>query len=55
VVRNRIKRRIRAAARAAELPGGWDVVVRAEPEAASIDFQKLVDALRNGLPEEARV
>lgn len=45
VQRNRIKRRFRAAFRAAD-PRGCDIVVRGDAGAESVDFQKLVDAFR---------
>lgn len=41
VVRNRIKRRLRASFAAAQVPPGLDVVVRASGTAASVDFQEL--------------
>ncbi len=47
VVRNRTKRRLRAAVatQLAGIPAGVDVVVRAQPAAASLAFQELRDAL----------
>ena len=45
VGRNRIKRRLRAAARMSRLPEGLDLVVQAGPDAAVSDFQKLVSSL----------
>lgn len=44
VVRNRIKRRLRASFVSAGLPAGVDVVVRATREASSVDFQELEKA-----------
>src|SRR5688572_11932811 len=41
VVRNRIKRRLRASFMAAGLPHGIDVVVRASREASTIAFQEM--------------
>lgn len=46
VVRNRIKRRLRAAFVAAELPAGAQVVIRPRLEAASLGFQELENSLR---------
>lgn len=47
VVRNRVKRRIREAARGlyALLSPGYDIVVIARPEAADATVQQLIDAL----------
>jgi len=45
VVRNRIKRRLRASFVRASLPAGLDVVVRARAEAATMDFQELESTL----------
>lgn len=47
VTRNRVKRRLRAAmvALLPELPAGHDVVVRANPPAATADYQDLADEL----------
>ena len=41
VMRNRIKRRLRASFMSAQLPPGVDVVVRANGQASSVDFQEL--------------
>ena len=41
VVRNKVKRRLREAARLAEICVGWDVVVIARKEASSTDFHTL--------------
>ena len=46
VVRNRIKRRLRAAVAAAELPPGVRLVIRPRAEAASLGFQELEKCLR---------
>lgn len=45
VQRNRIKRRLRAAFRLSGPAHGLDVVVRAQAEASSIDFQEMEKAL----------
>ena len=45
VTRNRIKRRLRAAFRAAGPDRGLDVVIRARAEAATAPFQELEDSL----------
>lgn len=47
VVRNRTKRRLRAAVatRLAGIPGGVDVVVRAQPAAAQATYAELSEAL----------
>lgn len=44
VTRNRVKRRLRAALRAAAVPEGTDVFVRADARARDTKFQELVDA-----------
>lgn len=49
VVRNRIKRRLRAAFVAAGPSDGVDVVVRARPEAADTSFQELEAILTEAL------
>ena len=46
VVRNRIKRRLRAAFVAADLPPGVQVVIRPRAEAATMTFQELERSLR---------
>ena len=45
VVRNRVKRRLRAAARATLPPTGIDVVVKADRSVAVIPFQELTEHL----------
>jgi ribonuclease P protein component len=52
VVRNRVKRRLRAAvaARVGSLPPGWLVVVRANPAAAEADSATLASDLDVALP-----
>lgn len=54
VVRNRIKRRLRAAIATLRPPGGWDVVVIARAPAAETDYHGLVQAIA-GLLTRARV
>ena len=49
VVRNRIKRRLRAAIAAVELRPGVDVVVSGGPGVAAVDFQVLVEKLERAL------
>jgi ribonuclease P protein component len=46
VARNRVRRRLRAAVAAAELPGGIDLMIRADGSAAKLNFQKMVDGVR---------
>ena len=45
VERNRLKRRLRAACRAAGLPAGVDLVLHAEPAAVNLRFQEMVEAV----------
>ena len=56
VVRNRTKRRLRAAVatRLAGIPGGVDVVVRAQPAAAQATFAELSDSLETLLHKVIR-
>lgn len=49
VVRNRIKRRIRAAFVACDPAVGYDVVIRADERAESMGFTDLTDALDGAL------
>ena len=49
VVRNRIKRRLRAAVAAASPSTGIDIVAQARPEAGQASFQELVEAVATGL------
>jgi ribonuclease P protein component len=45
VVRNRVKRRLRAAVAALAPPAGWDVVISARAPAADAPYDDLVHAL----------
>lgn len=54
VVRNRVKRRLRAAVASLALLPGWDLVVAARPAAAGQDYQALRGALL-GLLQRARL
>ncbi len=45
VVRNRVKRRLRAAATSLSIGPGWDIVVSARPVAATRDYAALREAL----------
>src|SRR5439155_963069 len=45
VVRNKVKRRLRAAVRALAPAPGWDVVISARAPAAGVDYHELVRAL----------
>lgn len=45
VVRNRIKRRLRAGVHALAPVGGWDVVITARAPAAGVDYHDLVRVL----------
>lgn len=45
VVRNRVKRRLRAGVRALSPAPGWDVVISARAPAAGVDYHGLVRAL----------
>lgn len=47
VRRNRAKRRIRAAVAVMPLPSGFDLVVRAQPQAIDADFDVLQAELRH--------
>lgn len=49
VVRNRVKRRLRAAWGRAAIPPGYDVVMRASRAAAEMDFQDLVDHVKSAV------
>ncbi|MDQ3940029.1 MAG: ribonuclease P protein component [Actinomycetota bacterium] len=51
VVRNRIRRRLRAAAAAVAPPRGVDLVLGADRRVAREDFQVLVDYLRRALTD----
>lgn len=54
VMRNRIKRRLRAAIDTLGLPGGWDVVITARAPAATVPYDELVRVLTRAL-RRARV
>ena len=49
VIRNRIRRRLRAAFVAAQPASGFDVVVRADAHAGEAEFQQVVDNLKRAL------
>jgi ribonuclease P protein component len=49
VVRNRVKRRLRAAWRETAVPPGYDVVVRPTARVAEIAFQDLVNHVRQAV------
>ena len=49
VIRNRVKRRLRAAFREVRPTGGTDVVIRADGRAAGKDFQEMVSIIRDAL------
>lgn len=49
VARNRARRRLRAAIRAAGPPAGWDIVVGGGPETLDAEFQELVMHVRGAL------
>lgn len=49
VTRNRIKRRLREAFRAAAPASGWDVVISARPAAAGASYQELEKAVSEAL------
>ena len=49
VVRNRIKRRVRAAWRTAGPPPGLDAIVRPAQDVATMDFQDLVTHVKRAL------
>lgn len=51
VARNRARRRLREAVAAIGPRGGFDIVVAAGPEAESMDFQQMVENLREALLE----
>jgi ribonuclease P protein component len=52
VVRNRIKRRLRAAFVAADVGPGRDVIARGTPATARVSFQELVATMRDAAPRE---
>jgi ribonuclease P protein component len=49
VVRNRIRRRLRAAFRELEAPPGLDVMIKAKAEIATQPYQEMVNHLRGAL------
>jgi len=49
VVRNRIRRRLRAATRAVDLRPGFDIVISGDRAVALLRFQLLVDKLHSAL------
>jgi len=51
VARNRIKRRLRSAARAAELEPGIDYVIIANPQVSDAPFDQLVGWLHHALSD----
>jgi ribonuclease P protein component len=53
VTRNRIRRRLRGAARLAVPASGWDVVVKADASVAACDFQELVRGLADAVHKVA--
>ncbi|HWB87993.1 MAG TPA: ribonuclease P protein component [Acidimicrobiia bacterium] len=55
VRRNRIKRRLRAAAERVELQPGMDYVIIATPKVAEATFDGLIRSLRRALEESSRV
>jgi ribonuclease P protein component len=57
VVRNRTKRRLRASigSRLSDIPSGFDLVVRANPAAATATYAELDAALAHHLPRALRV
>ena len=46
VVRNRVKRRLREAARALPVAPGWDVVLNGRRRAAEVEFSRVLDTMR---------
>ena len=52
VIRNRVKRRLRAAFRQVGAESGTDVVIRADARAAGKDFQEMVALLKRALRPE---
>ena len=51
VVRNRVRRRLRAAFERCSPPDRVDIVIRTDERAAGMDFQELVDSLCGALSE----
>lgn len=47
VVRNRVKRRLRAAVRSAPCQPGWDTIIMARRGAGEADYHRLESAVRN--------
>ena len=54
VVRNRARRRLRAAATGCVPPRGWDVVLGAGSEAAGMSYQELEETVCSSVSELAR-
>jgi ribonuclease P protein component len=54
VVRNRIKRRLRAAAARALPRRGWDVLISAHADLDSISFHEIVGGLQEAVTSSAR-
>ena len=54
VVRNRIKRRLRAAAARALPRRGWDVLISARPELVSMSFHEIVGGLQEAVASSIR-
>ena len=54
VVRNRVKRRLREAARLSIVQDGWDLVFIARKDCSSASYQQLADSM-SGLLKRARV
>lgn len=52
VTRNRIRRRAREALAAAGPPAGMDVVIRADGAAEELEFQEMVDTIKQALGRE---
>lgn len=55
VVRNRVRRRLREAARAGDAPRGMDVVLTARPKVLDAPFQLLQGELRRALAKLSEV
>ena len=51
--RNRVKRRLRAALREVDTPPGTDVMVKAGPGAAIVEFQELVKMFQRAVAAPA--
>jgi ribonuclease P protein component len=53
VTRNRVRRRLRSAARMVLPATGWDIVIRADRSAEVCEFQELVDGLASTVQKVA--